>query len=165
MLGLLALLVLALSDLLLVVLVLDGVGGGMSVVVVGVGLGVLVGWPVCCPLVDVCPFVVVPDGVGISNGVGGSIFIVFVCIVLALVSMHSLVGLFVIMLFDSRRCLPLYSIASACCCSHWRCAGPGPGVFVSQFVHCSDVRPSVRGVHRGCWQNHCCSYSCSGVAC
>ena len=96
---------LALSDLLLVVLVLDGVGGGMSVIVVGIGLGVLVGWPVCCPLVAIHPFVIVPDGVGISNGVGGSIFIVFVCIVLALVSMHLLVGLFIIMLFDSCHCV------------------------------------------------------------
>ena len=60
------------------------------------------------------PFVVVPDGVGVSDGVGGGMFVVVGGIVLVLALVYSLVGLFVILLVDVR---PFVAVRR---CTGWR---------------------------------------------
>ena len=71
------------------------------------------------------PFVVVPEGVGIGNGVGSSMFIIGVGIVPVLVLAHSLVGLCIVLLVDA------HPFVAVCRLHH---AGMGLGVFVGWCV-------------------------------
>jgi len=103
-------------------------------------------------LMFVCswPFVVVPEGVGISDGVGGSMFVIGVGIVPVLVLVHSLVGLCVVLLVDAHPFVAVRRLHHA---------GVGLGVFVGWRVCSSDVGSFVVFVDvvgR--------SYSCGGVA-
>ena len=96
------------------------------------------------------PFVVVPKGVSIGDGVGSSMFIIGVGIVLVLVLAHLLVGLCIVLLVDAHPFLVVR------CLHH---AGVGLGVFIGWRVCSSDVGSFMVFVDVGGR-----SYSCGGVA-